>query len=50
MVFVHNGEGGPELYEMQSEEILKYDYSKTNALTARYRANVSEFSSTMKKL
>ena len=50
MIFVHNGEGGPELYEMQSEEILKYDYSKTNSLTARYRANVSEFSSTMKKL
>ena len=50
MVFVHNGSSGPELYEMQSEEVLRYDYSKTNTLTARYRANASTLSATMKKL
>jgi hypothetical protein len=37
MIFVvENDSGEPELYEMTSEEILKFDYSSTNKLTARY--------------
>lgn len=36
MTFVYAGKNGPELYEMLSEKVLKFDYSKNNQLTARY--------------
>lgn len=50
MVFVYDNGSGPELYEILTEEVLKFDYSKNNTLTARYRANVTEMSSAMKKI
>lgn len=45
MTFVYNGKEGPELYEMTSDKVLKFDYSKTNQLVARYRINKEELQS-----
>lgn len=42
MTFVYAGKEGPELYEMTSDKILKFDYTKSNQLTARYRATHEE--------
>ena len=36
MTFVYAGKEGPELYEMTSDKVLRFDYSKNNQLTARY--------------
>ena len=51
MIFVHMGKNKvPELYEMTSHEVLKYDYSSRNNLVARYNMNVAQMSSAVKKL
>ena len=36
MTFVYVGKNGPELYEMTSDKVLRFDYSSRNQLTARY--------------
>lgn len=51
MVFVVEGsEGDPELYEMTSEEILKFDYSSRNQLTARYNVTTDDLGKSLKKI
>ena len=51
MVFVfENIEGEPELYEITSEDVLKYDYSSSNKLVARYRGDADALNHSMKKL
>lgn len=50
MIFVVEDASGPELYEMTSEEILKFDYSSTNQLVARYRVTNEDLGKSLKKL
>lgn len=50
MVFVVEGSTGPELYEITSEDILKFDYSSSNQLTARYRVTMEDLGQSLKKL
>lgn len=50
MIFVVEGISGPELYEMTSEEILKFDYGSRNSLVARYRATNEDLGKSLKKL
>ena len=51
MVFVfENAEGEPELYEITSEDVLKYDYSSSNKLVARYRGDADALNHAMKRL
>lgn len=50
MVFVYEGSNGPELYELNSYEVLKYDYSKNNSLIARYNVNSQNLSAVATKL
>ena len=51
MVFVfENTDGQPELYEITSEDVLKYDYSSSNTLIARYRGDNDALNNAMKKL
>lgn len=51
MVFVfQNTDGEPELYEITSEDVLKYDYSSSNTLVARYKGDNEALNNSMKKL
>ena len=50
MVFVYEGSEGPELYEINSEDVLKFDYSRSNQLTARYRINQTQLNTSLQKL
>lgn len=51
MVFVfENAQGEPELYEITSEDVLKYDYSSSNQLVARYRGDSDALNHSMKRL
>lgn len=51
MVFVYeNSDGEPELYEITSEDVLKYDYSSSNKLVARYRGDADALNHAMKRL
>lgn len=51
MVFVfENSDGEPELYEITSEDVLKYDYSSSNKLVARYRGDADALNHAMKRL
>lgn len=51
MIFVvENSDGEPELYEMTSEDILKFDYSSTNKLTARYNVTSRDLGQSLKQL
>lgn len=51
MVFVfENIDGEPELYEITSEDVLKYDYSSSNTLVARYRSDSDALNHAMKRL
>ena len=51
MVFVfENIDGEPELYEITSEDVLKYDYSSSNKLVARYRGDADALNHSMKQL
>ena len=51
MIFVfENSEGEPELYEITSEDVLKYDYSSSNSLVARYRKDSDALNHSMKRL
>ena len=51
MVFVYeNSDGEPELYEITSEDVLKYDYSSSNTLVARYRGDSDALNHAMKRL
>lgn len=51
MVFVfENEQGEPELYEITSEDVLKYDYSSSNTLVARYRGDSDALNHAMKRL
>lgn len=40
MVIVMDGASGPELYRIKSEDILKFDYSSSGALVARYNTTL----------
>ena len=50
MIFVVEGASGPELYEMTSEDILKFEYSSRNQLIARYRVTSEDLGKSLKKL
>lgn len=50
MIFVVEGADGPELYEMTSEEILRFDYSSSNKLSARYKVTNEDLGKSLKKL
>lgn len=50
MVFVYEGDDGPELYEMKGHDLLKYDYSSSNQLAARYRVTTSDLNTALEQL
>lgn len=50
MIFVVEGASGPELYEMTSEEILRFDYSSSNQLSARYKVTSDDLGKSLKHL
>lgn len=50
MVYVFDDGSGPELYEINSEDILKFDYSSRSKLIARYNATTKDIGSTLTKL
>lgn len=50
MVYVYQGENGPELYEVVNEDILSFDTSSRHQLTARYNAAAKDLGSALKRL
>lgn len=50
MVYVFDDGTGPELYEINSEDILKFDYSSGNRLVARYNVTKENMKSSLTKL
>lgn len=50
MVFVYEGVNGPELYNINTMDILKFDYSRSNQLTARYKINQTQLNTSLQKL
>lgn len=50
VVFVYTQKGVPDLYTINEKEILKYDYSRSNELTARYYVSNRNYASALTKL